>query len=71
MRYFLLIFLVCCAAVFGILGKRGTHFRKTSLYIFPDMEWQLKLRPMTGGTTSILIPSGTRSWLISRNSTVC
>lgn len=45
MRYFLLIFAVCVAAVVGVLGFRGTHFRKPSLYIFPDMEWQLKLRP--------------------------
>jgi mono/diheme cytochrome c family protein len=45
MRYFLLIFGVCVLAVVGVLGKRGTHFRKPSLYIFPDMEWQLKLRP--------------------------
>lgn len=45
MRYFLLIFAVCVAAVIGVFGFRGTHFRKTSLYIFPDMEWQLKLRP--------------------------
>jgi hypothetical protein len=65
MRYFLLIFLVCCAAVFGILGKRGTHFRKTSLYIFPDMEWQLKLRPQkdnsffTNGLSSQLLVPGT------------
>jgi mono/diheme cytochrome c family protein len=45
MRYFLLIFAVCVASVVGVLGFRGTHFRKPSLYIFPDMEWQLKLRP--------------------------
>ena len=45
MRYFLLIFGVCVLAVVGVLGKRGTHFRKPPLYIFPDMEWQLKLRP--------------------------
>lgn len=45
MRYFLAILLVATAAVIGVLGFRGTHFRKPSLYIFPDMEWQLKLRP--------------------------
>jgi mono/diheme cytochrome c family protein len=45
MRYFLTIFAVCVAAVLGILGFRGSHFRKPPLYIFPDMEWQLKLRP--------------------------
>lgn len=45
MRYFLAIFVLLSAAVVGILGFRGTHFRKPPLYIFPDMEWQLKLRP--------------------------
>ena len=45
MRYFLAIFALCVAAVIGVLGFRGTHFRKPPLYIFPDMEWQLKLRP--------------------------
>jgi mono/diheme cytochrome c family protein len=45
MRYFLAIMVVATAAVIGVLGFRGTHFRKPSLYIFPDMEWQLKLRP--------------------------
>jgi len=45
MRYFLAVFVVTVAAVVGILGFRGTHFRKPPLYIFPDMEWQLKLRP--------------------------
>ena len=45
MRYFLAILLLTTAATVGVLGFRGTHFRKTSLYIFPDMEWQLKLRP--------------------------
>src|SRR6185436_16485012 len=65
MRYFLLIFVVCCVAVVGILGKRGTHFRKTSLYIFPDMEWQPKLRPQkdnsffTNGLSSQLHVAGT------------
>jgi mono/diheme cytochrome c family protein len=45
MRYFLLIYAACALAVAGILGLRGTHFRKPPLYIFPDMERQLKLRP--------------------------
>ncbi len=45
MRYFLAIFAVCVLAVVGIFGFRGTHSRKTPLYIIPDMEWQLKLRP--------------------------
>jgi mono/diheme cytochrome c family protein len=45
MRYFLAILALTVAAVIGVLGFRGTHFRKPPLYIFPDMEWQLKLRP--------------------------
>jgi mono/diheme cytochrome c family protein len=52
MRYFLIIFGLCVLIVMGILGKRGNEdpanhkfFRKPSLYIFPDMEWQLKFRP--------------------------
>jgi mono/diheme cytochrome c family protein len=45
MRYFLAIFALCVLAVVGALGFRGTHFRKPPLYIYPDMEWQLKLRP--------------------------
>ncbi|HWQ91594.1 MAG TPA: cytochrome c [Clostridia bacterium] len=45
MRYFLAIFIVCVAAVVGIMGFRGSHFRKPPLRIFPDMEFQLKLRP--------------------------
>jgi mono/diheme cytochrome c family protein len=47
MRYFLISFGVCVLAVMGLLGKRGDHFRKPPLYVFPDMEWQLKLRPQT------------------------
>jgi Cytochrome C oxidase, cbb3-type, subunit III len=45
MRYFLAIFVVCIGGVVGVLGLRGSHSRKPSLYIFPDMEWQMKLRP--------------------------
>src|SRR5512132_490915 len=45
MRYFLALFAVSVLAVVGILGFRGSYFRKPPLYIFPDMEWQLKLRP--------------------------
>jgi hypothetical protein len=65
MRYFLLIFVVCVAAVIGIAGKRGTMSRKTPLYIFPDMKRQLKLRPMEpndffeNGVSSQLPPAGT------------
>lgn len=47
MRYFLAIFVVSVLAVVGVLGFRGSQFRKPPLYIFPDMEWQPKLRPQT------------------------
>lgn len=63
MRYFLAILVLITAATVGVLGFRGTHFRKTSLYIFPDMEWQLKLRPQkpsgffaNGRTSQLLVP---------------
>ena len=65
MRYFLIIFGLCVVVVMGILGKRGDHFRKPPLYIFPDMEWQLKLRPQkenaffTNGLSSQLQIPGT------------
>jgi mono/diheme cytochrome c family protein len=65
MRYFLAILLVSTAAIIGVLGFRGTHFRKPPLYIFPDMEWQLKLRPQkpsgffANGRTSQLPVPGT------------
>ena len=45
MRYFLAMLVVSIIAVMGLLGFRGQHSRKPSLYIFPDMEWQAKLRP--------------------------
>jgi len=60
MRYFLAIFVLCVAATIGILGFRGSHFRKPPLYIFPDMEWQLKLRPQT---PNAFFPSGLSSQL--------
>ena len=47
MRYFLAILALCMLATVGVLGFRGTHFRKPPLYIFPDMERQPKLRPQT------------------------
>jgi len=65
MRYFLLIFAVCCAVVVGVAGTRGHLSRKTPLYIFPDMRRQLKLRPQepndffANGISSQLPPSGT------------
>jgi len=65
MRYFLAILVVSTVAIIGLLGFRGTHFRKPPLYIFPDMEWQLKLRPQkpsgffANGRTSQLPVPGT------------
>lgn len=65
MRYFLAIFILAIAVVVGVLGFRGTHFRKPPLYIFPDMEFQLKLRPQnpngffTNGISSQLHIPGT------------
>jgi len=65
MRYFLAILVVSTVAIVGFLGFRGTHFRKPPLYIFPDMEWQLKLRPQkpsgffANGRTSQLPVPGT------------
>jgi len=47
MRYFLAILALCVLATVGVLGFRGSHFRKPPLYIFPDMERQPKLRPQT------------------------
>src|SRR5437763_16852480 len=65
MRYFVIILGVCVLAVAGILGQRGRYFSKPPLYIFPDMEWQLKLRPQkengsfTNGLSSQLPVPGT------------
>src|SRR4051794_22542030 len=65
MRYFVLIFVICCVAVIGIAGRRGHLSRKPPLYVFPDMKRQLKLRPQTpndffpNGTSSQLAPAGT------------
>jgi mono/diheme cytochrome c family protein len=47
MRCFLAIFVLCVLATVGVLGLRGSHFRRPPLYIFPDMERQPKLRPQT------------------------
>jgi len=47
MRYFFAIFAVCVLATVGVLGLRGSHFRRPPFYIFPDMERQPKLRPET------------------------
>jgi hypothetical protein len=65
MRYFLFIFGLCIVAVMGIAGKRGTISRKPPLYVFPDMDYQPKLRPQNpnsffpNGLSSQLPPPGT------------
>lgn len=72
MRYFLLVFAICVAAVIGICGRRGSLSRKTPLYIFPDMRLQLKLEPQkpndffANGTSSQLPPPGT----VARSKTI-
>lgn len=58
MRYFLAILAVLVISVVGILGFRGTPFRKPPLYIYPDMEFQPKLRPQQ---PSGFFPNGTTS----------
>lgn len=60
MRYFLAIFALLVLATVGVLGFRGTHFRKPPLYIFPDMERQLKLRPQNPNS---FFPNGISSQL--------
>ena len=47
MRYFLLTFVICALAVVGIAGRRGQMSRQPPIYVFPDMRYQLKLRPQT------------------------
>lgn len=46
MRYFLLIFGVAVVLVMAIAGKRGDMSRRSPIEVFPDMDRQLKLRPM-------------------------
>lgn len=46
MRYFLLIFGLAVVLVMAIAGKRGDMTRRTPIEVFPDMDRQLKLRPM-------------------------
>ncbi|HEX4342041.1 MAG TPA: cytochrome c [Verrucomicrobiae bacterium] len=63
--YFILIFVLCVVAGITIAGRRGSISRKPPLYVFPDMERQLKLRPQnestffTNGYTSQLHVTGT------------
>ncbi len=68
MRYIISIILIGAAlgaAIVGIAGFRGGLSRKPPIEIFPDMNRQLKLRPMeansffTNGVSSQLPPHGT------------
>ena len=68
MRHLISIALVGAAlgaAIFGIAGFRGGLSRKPPIEIFPDMNRQLKLRPMeansffTNGVSSQMPPTGT------------
>ena len=63
MRYIISIILVGAAlgaAVVGIAGFRGGPTRKPPIEIFPDMNRQLKLRPMEANT---FFPNGVSSQL--------
>ena len=65
MRYFLLIFAVAVVLVMAIAGKRGDMSRRSPIEVFPDMDRQLKLRPMqpnaffANGVSSQPHPDGT------------
>jgi mono/diheme cytochrome c family protein len=65
MRYFFLIFFVACVSTVGILGFRGSHTRRPSIELFPDMVRQNKVRPETPSAffpdemSSRLVPAGT------------
>src|SRR5271168_3828024 len=65
MRYFLLLFVLTCAAVVGVCGFQGSHTRRTPIELFPDMVRQNKVRPQTPSEffadqeSSRLTPAGT------------
>ena len=65
MRYFLLLFILTAVAVVGVCGFRGSHSRRTTIEIFPDMVRQNKVRPQTPSDffadqhSSRLFPAGT------------
>lgn len=47
MRYFLTLYIIAILLVVAIAGTRGSFSRRSPIEIFPDMDRQLKLRPMT------------------------
>jgi hypothetical protein len=65
MRYFLLIFGLAVVLVMAIAGRRGDMSRRTPIEVFPDMDRQLKLRPIepngffANGRSSQPHPAGT------------
>ncbi|MDR2981479.1 MAG: cytochrome c [Puniceicoccales bacterium] len=46
MRYFLAIFAVICVATVVLVGFRGKVSKDTPVYIFDDMDYQSKYKPM-------------------------
>jgi hypothetical protein len=50
MRYFLLGFILVCVVVVSVAGLRGSRSRQPPLYVFPDMDRQMRLRPQTLNT---------------------
>ncbi len=50
MRYFFAIFAVICFATVAILGWRGKASKSTPVYVFDDMDYQSKLKPMGQNT---------------------
>lgn len=46
MRYFLLVFGIIIVLGMAVAGKRGSLSRRPPIEVFPDMDRQLKLRPM-------------------------
>lgn len=60
MRYFLALFVVGCALVVLIAGRRGDLSRRPPVEIWNDMDRQLKLRPETA--------SGFEGWTDHRSS---
>ena len=47
MRYFLLGFIIACALVAGVFGKRGSISRRPPIEVLSDMDRQPKIRPQT------------------------
>jgi mono/diheme cytochrome c family protein len=47
MRYFYLIFFLCCVTVIGLAGFRGSKSRQPPIELFPDMVRMNKARPQT------------------------